>query len=130
MVAACCHAPHRCHTEPRETAMTNSNMRRRTLVTGLAVLAAAFAAPALAQFTLNPDVNIDLQLLEQDRIVNIQQTNGLRMVDAYDDGSNDWTVVTRPFQNDNSQRWRMSKVSGNIYTFQQLSSGRFLDAHE
>jgi hypothetical protein len=65
-----------------------------------------------------------------ERIVNIQQGNGLRFVDAWDDGTHDWTVVTRDFQNNDSQKWRMVAVGSGIYTFQQLSSGRFLDAHE
>jgi hypothetical protein len=105
-------------------------MRRRTFVTGLAVaLTAAIAAPvAAAQFNLNPDVQ--LQLASQDRIVTIQQANGLRMVDAWDDGTHDWTVVTRNFQNNDSQKWQMTQIGGNVYTFKQLSSGRYLDAHE
>ena len=105
-------------------------MRRRTFVTGLAVvLTAAIAAPAaFAQVTINPDMQ--LQLLTQDRVVTIQQGNGLRMVDAWDDGTHDWTVVTRNHQNNDSQKWQMTQVSGNVYTFRQLSSGRYLDAHE
>lgn len=94
-----------------------------------AVLALLSASAAWAQtFQMNPDLAV--QLIGTSRVVNLQQGNGLRFVDAWDDGTHDHSVVTRNFQSNNSQKWRMTQVTGNIYTFQQLSSGRFLDAHE
>lgn len=110
--------------------MTNASvMHRRTFVAGLALALTGVAAPALAA-KFKPRPNVELQLASLDRIVTIQQGNGLRMVDAWDDGTHDWTVVTRNHQNNDSQKWQMTQVSGNIYTFKQLSSGRYLDAHE
>lgn len=110
---------------------TSFLMRRRSFVTGLAAtLTTAIAAPAFAA-KFNVSTKMDLQLVAaQDRIVTIQQGNGLRMIDAWDDGTHDWSVVTRNHQNNDSQKWQMTEVGGNIYTFKQLSSGRYLDAHE
>lgn len=105
--------------------------QRSRLFAGMffAVLALFSASSAWAQtFKMNPDIAV--QLIATSRVVNLQQGNGLRFVDAWDDGTHDHSVVTRDFQNNNSQKWRMTQVAGNIYTFQQLSSGRFLDAHE
>jgi hypothetical protein len=42
----------------------------------------------------------------------------------------DFNVVTRPFQNNNTQHWRLTKVGGNVHTIQQVRNRRFLDAHE
>jgi hypothetical protein len=123
--------------EPQESKMTgfgfhfSDRLNRSNLLvaTVLALVTIVSSPSARAQtFQINPGMTV--QLLNAERIVTIQQTNGLRFVDAWDDGTNDWTVVTRNFQNDDSQKWRMTQVSGNVYTFQQLSSGRFLDAHE
>jgi hypothetical protein len=100
------------------------------LVAMVLAVATVFSTPsAWAQtFQINPGMT--LHQIKPERIVTIQQANGLRFVDAYDDGTNDWTVVTRNFQNNSSQQWRMTEVGNGAYTFQQVSSGRFLDAHE
>jgi len=39
-------------------------------------------------------------------------------------------VVTRSFQNNNTQHWRLTNLGGNVHTIQQVSNNRFLDAHE
>jgi len=39
-------------------------------------------------------------------------------------------VVTRPAQNNNTQRWVLMPTSDGSFTVQQLSKGRFLDAHD
>jgi hypothetical protein len=60
-----------------------------------------------------------------------QQSNG-RFVDAHESSGNvtkDFTLVTRPEQNNDSQRWILTPVGG-IYTIRQKSTGRFVDAHE
>jgi hypothetical protein len=58
------------------------------------------------------------------------QGGGLRFLDAWDIPQRDFNVVTREFQNNNTQRWWLTNVGGNVHTIQQVSSGRFLDAHE
>ena len=63
------------------------------------------------------------------RIVRLQG-GGLRFLDAHEIPQRDFNVVARPFQNNNTQHWRLTKVGGNIHTIQQVSNGRFLDAHE
>ena len=58
------------------------------------------------------------------------QGGGIRFLDAHEISERDFNVVTRAFQNNNTQHWRMTNVGGNVHTIQQVSSGRFLDAHE
>jgi hypothetical protein len=58
------------------------------------------------------------------------QGGGLRFLDAHEIPQLDFNVVTRPFQNNNTQHWRLTNVGGNDHTIQQVSNGRFLDAHE
>jgi hypothetical protein len=51
-------------------------------------------------------------------------------LDAYEDGGNDWRVVTRTAQNNPSQQWMVTRVGGtNSFTIQQRSNQRFLDAY-
>jgi hypothetical protein len=65
-------------------------------------------------------------------IYTIQQKSHGRFLDAWDDGSNDWNVVTRPAQNNPSQQWLVTfDDSGAAWaTIMQMSTGRYLDAHE
>jgi hypothetical protein len=49
-------------------------------------------------------------------------------VDAYENGQ-DFAIVTRSQQNNDTQKWVLSPVSV-FYTIQQLSNGRFVDAHD
>lgn len=58
------------------------------------------------------------------------QGGGLRFLDAHEIQQLDFNVVTRPFQNNNTQHWRLTNLGGDLHTIQQVSSGRFLDAHE
>ena len=91
--------------------------RSMTIVRGLALAVLAFftfAAPASAQ----------------QRIVRIQQEATLRFLDAHEIKERDFQVVTRPFQNDNTQLWVLTDMGGGLHTIMQVSSGRFLDAHE
>jgi hypothetical protein len=57
----------------------------------------------------------------------IQQKSSSRFMDAHQSSSNDYSVVTRTAQNNNTQRWRLTPV-GTLYTIQQVSNSRFLDA--
>ncbi len=59
----------------------------------------------------------------------IQQKSGNRFVDAHESSGNDFSVVTRTAQNNDTQRWILTPVGG-LYTIQQKSNDRFLDAHE
>jgi hypothetical protein len=60
-----------------------------------------------------------------------QQSNG-RFVDAHELAAEDFRLVTRPAQNNTTQRWILTQVgaAGSVYTIQQQSNGRFVDAHE
>jgi len=57
----------------------------------------------------------------------IQQKSTNRFLDAYI-SSNNHNVVTRPAQNNDTQRWILTPIEGT-YTIQQKSTGRFLDAY-
>ena len=58
----------------------------------------------------------------------VQQRSSDRFVDAHEAG-NDFSVVTRTAQNNDTQRWTLEPV-GEIFTMKQKSTGRFMDAHE
>ena len=58
------------------------------------------------------------------------QGGGLRFLDAHEIQQRDFGMVTRPFQNNNTQHWRLANVGSNVYTIVQVSSGWLLDAHE
>ncbi|HEX6385436.1 MAG TPA: RICIN domain-containing protein [Anaerolineae bacterium] len=62
-------------------------------------------------------------------VYTIQQKSNGRFVDAHESGANDFSVVTRTTQNNDTQRWILTPV-GAVYTIQQKSNGRFMDAHE
>jgi hypothetical protein len=57
-----------------------------------------------------------------------QKSNG-RFMDAHEISTEDYSVVTRPAQNNDTQRWTL-RLIGRVYTIQQKSNGRFVDAHE
>ncbi|MCB0168090.1 MAG: RICIN domain-containing protein [Anaerolineae bacterium] len=59
----------------------------------------------------------------------IQQRSNNRFLDAHESSANDFSAVTRPPQNNNTQRWMLTPI-GTVYTIQQRSNNRFLDAHE
>jgi len=59
----------------------------------------------------------------------IQQKSNNRFVDAHEHSGEDFGLVTRPAQNNATQRWIIKPIGG-IYTIRQKSSNRFVDAHE
>jgi len=59
----------------------------------------------------------------------VRQKSSGRFLDAHEDAGQDFSVVTRPAQNNDTQRWRFTPV-GLVVAITQVSSGRFLDAHE
>ena len=58
----------------------------------------------------------------------IRQKSSDRFLDAHEGPNNDWRLVTRQPQNNDTQRWILTQV-GMVATLQQRSSGRFLDAY-
>jgi hypothetical protein len=62
-------------------------------------------------------------------VYTIQQKSNNRFWDAHESSGNDFSVVTRTAQNNDTQRWILTPVGG-VYTIQQKSNSRFVDAHE
>jgi len=61
----------------------------------------------------------------------IRQKSTDRYMDAYENGSkHDFSVVTRAWQNNDTQRWILTPVGKDTYTIQQKSNKRYMDAHE
>jgi hypothetical protein len=73
----------------------------------------------------NPSIPMDLQ----PGVYTIRQKINGRYVDAHENSSADFSVVTRTAQNNDTQRWQLKPVGG-IYTIQQKINGRYVDAHE
>jgi Ricin-type beta-trefoil lectin domain-like len=69
--------------------------------------------------------------LQKLRIVTISRAG--RLLDAHVLGAQDFNVVTREPQVNNTQRWLLTNLSTTSaigpYTIQQVSTGRYLDAH-
>ncbi len=59
----------------------------------------------------------------------IRQVSSGRFVDAHEHAGEDFRLVTRTAQNNDTQRWAFTQV-GAVYTMAQVSSERFVDAHE
>ncbi|MDN5871437.1 MAG: RICIN domain-containing protein [Nitrococcus sp.] len=59
----------------------------------------------------------------------IQQKSNNRYVDAHEHSGEDFRLVTRSAQNNDTQRWVLTPVGG-LYTIQQKSNNRYVDAHE
>jgi hypothetical protein len=55
-----------------------------------------------------------------------------RYLDAYTNDEHDYSAVTRTVQENNTQKWKVTRVanSANHYRIQQVSTNRYLDAHE
>jgi len=60
----------------------------------------------------------------------IQQTNTMRFLDAGEDAYNDYRAVTRPGQDNDSQKWVITATVDGAYTIQQKVNMKFLDAYE
>lgn len=59
----------------------------------------------------------------------IRQKSSGRFLDAHEIADKDFHLVTRPAQNNDTQRWLLAPV-GTVYSIRQKNNGRFLDAHE
>jgi hypothetical protein len=53
-----------------------------------------------------------------------------RYVDAHESDGQDFRLVTREAQNNDSQRWVLLPSTAGSFTIQQLVNARFVDAHE
>jgi len=62
----------------------------------------------------------------------IQHKVNLRYLDAFESNTpqKDYGCVTRPAQNNDSQKWIITNIGGNAYTIQQEVNLRYLDAFE
>jgi hypothetical protein len=58
----------------------------------------------------------------------IQQLETMRYLDAYT-YNNDYRVVTRDFQDNDTQEWEKEAGDDNDWKITQVNTGRFLDAH-
>lgn len=69
--------------------------------------------------------------LQKLRIVTVTQAG--RSLDAHVIAAQDFNVVTRSFQSNNTQRWLLTNLSptsnSGPHRIQQLSTGRYLDAY-
>jgi hypothetical protein len=61
-------------------------------------------------------------------IFTVRQKSSGRFLDAHEIESRDFHLVTRPAQNNDTQRWTLTQV-GTVFVIRQRSSGRYLDAH-
>ncbi len=61
--------------------------------------------------------------------VTIRQVSSGRMLDAHEIEPLDFRLVTRPDQDNDSQRWILTQV-GTVNVIRQKTSGRFLDAYQ
>jgi len=68
-------------------------------------------------------------VLIQPGVYTLQQKSNNRFMDAHEISSKDFSVVSRPAQNNSTQRWIVRPIGG-IFTIQQKSNNRFVDAHE
>jgi hypothetical protein len=59
----------------------------------------------------------------------IRQKSSNRFLDAHEIAEKDFRLVTRPAQNNDTQRWEVASV-GAVYAIRQKSNGRFVDAHD
>jgi V8-like Glu-specific endopeptidase len=62
-------------------------------------------------------------------IYTMQQVSSERFLQAHSVAGHDFSAVTRPAQDDQSQHWRFTPVC-LVVVARQVSSGRFLDAHD
>jgi hypothetical protein len=69
-------------------------------------------------------------VVPQTNIVTFQQVSSGRFMDAHEIAGEDYRLVTRPNQSDDTQRWRITQVGAGIFTIQQLSNGRHVGAYE
>jgi hypothetical protein len=116
--------------------ITSANRRRALAVLPLVMLAALPARPlSEARSAAEASTAARLASVLQNPpplsgAHTIQQRSSGRYLDAHDTPDRDFGVVTRPRQDNATQRWVLRRESGRTYTIQQEHTGRFLDAHD
>lgn len=60
----------------------------------------------------------------------VRQRSSGRFLDAHEKSANDYRLVTRPAQNNDSQRWVLKAAGAGGYTIQQEVNDRYVDAYE
>jgi len=103
--------------QPTIETLHGESIGQRTALSEGDVQAVNFMYFPSLRFTLSQDV------------YTIQQKSNGRFVDAHEIEGRDFALVTRPAQNNSTQRWILRPLGG-VYTIQQKSNGRFVDAHE
>ena len=77
---------------------------------------------------------LSIPLTLQPGLYTIQQQSNGRFVDAHEHSGEDFGLVTRPAQNNDTQKWVLTRFGGpymgGLYTIQQKSNGRFVDAYQ
>lgn len=84
--------------------------------------------PRVVRFELQPAM-ADGVVPIQAGIHTIRQKSSGRLLDAYQSSRNDFRVVTRTAQHNDTQRWLFTPI-GTVYTIQQKSSDRYMDAYQ
>ena len=77
---------------------------------------------------------LSIPLTLQPGLYTIQQQSNGRFVDAHEHSGEDFGLVTRPAQNNDTQKWVLTRFGGpymgGLYTIQQKSNVRFVDAYQ
>jgi hypothetical protein len=128
---------HKSINQPQAGASVRRIRRRQILLGGASVVtAAALSAAAVpasaAQSRTAGESRRSVSAPVGGTTYMIRQVSSGRYMDAHETNASglDYRVVTRPFQNNNTQRWKATFLGSNKYRLQQVSSGRYLDAYE
>jgi hypothetical protein len=107
------------------------NLGRRFLVPLLAATALLFGSAGVASAAPVESNTERVTQAANPRLVSLTQVSTNRFLDAHEAGGDlDFNVVTRPFQNNNTQKWWLTDLGNGLYRISQASSGRYVDAHE
>jgi hypothetical protein len=109
-----------------------TNMNRQVMIYPTLACALAIVNLGYAQtVTVSPRmVAMQIQTQVLHGIYTIQQQSTQRYLDAHDTANKDYRVVTRPRQDNATQRWFLTRVTGNTYRIRQQSTLRYVDAHD
>ncbi|MEX2375448.1 MAG: RICIN domain-containing protein [Dehalococcoidia bacterium] len=106
-------------------------MSRRTSIKAIWMILMGLPVALSLSVGVSYSITRDVQ---SGRVYHIHQVssglNGGGYVDAYVTGDRDFRMVTRGYQDNDTQSWRVNGVGDGNYTISQLSTGRFWDAHE
>jgi len=79
----------------------------------------------IAELDIRKKKNIELR----SGFVTIQQKSTGRYLDAHENEDNDFRLVTRRKQKNNTQIWQGTSLGNNLFSLRQKSNMRFVDAH-